>query len=132
MQAIPAIPATLFLTAIFAVMLTVLSLLVSLQRRSAKIGTGDGDNIVLRRRIRAHGNFIENAPLLVLVCAVLEISATASSATIWALAVAFMVARLLHALGVLKIPVVGSQAVGMVLQHVAILIGAALLLRGLI
>lgn len=125
------IPATAFLTGIFTLMLVILSLNVSLRRRDLRAAYGDADDSLLRRRMRAHGNFIEYAPLMVLLCAVLEITSYATSPVIWGLAAAFIVARLLHALGVLGLPG-GSQPIGMVLQHIAMIVGAVMLLVGLL
>ncbi|RCK48362.1 hypothetical protein TH25_15040 [Thalassospira profundimaris] len=124
------IPATAFLTGIFTLMLVILSLNVSFRRRDLKLAFGDGDDSILRRRMRAHGNFVEYAPMMVLLCAALEITGYASTRVIWGLVAAFIIARLLHALGILRLPG-GSQAIGMVLQHIAMLVGAIMLLVGL-
>ncbi|WP_339779951.1 MAPEG family protein [uncultured Thalassospira sp.] len=126
------IPATAFLTGIFALMMTALSLNVSFRRRDLQVGIGDANDAALKRRIRAHGNFIENAPLIILLCAALEITGAASATLLWAFVAVFIVARLLHALGVLKVPGIGSQAIGMVLQHLAVLAGTVILLAGLV
>ncbi|WP_417845149.1 MAPEG family protein [Thalassospira sp.] len=125
------IPATAFLTAIFALMLTILSLFVSFRRRDLKVGLGDANDATLRQRIRAHGNFVENAPLIILLCAALEITGTLNPTGLRVLVAAFIIARLFHALGVLKILVIGSQAIGMLLQHIAMLAGTFILLAGL-
>ncbi|PKR56020.1 MAPEG family protein [Thalassospira marina] len=125
------IPATAFLTGIFTLLLIILSLHVSFRRRDLRVGLGDADDSALRRRIRAHGNFIENAPLMVMLCAALEITGYIPAQFLWGLVAAFIIARILHALGVLRLPG-GSQAIGMLLQHVAMLIGAVALLSGLI
>ena len=45
---------------------------VSMARRRAKVNFGDGGDEILRRRIRAHGNFIEYAPLAALLLALSE------------------------------------------------------------
>ncbi|OKH89108.1 MAPEG family protein [Thalassospira sp. TSL5-1] len=125
------IPATTFLTGIFALMLVILSLNVSLRRRELRVALGDADDSILRRRMRAHGNFIEYAPMMVLLCAALEITGYATSPVIWGLVAAFIIARLFHALGVLHLPG-GSQPIGMVLQHITMIVGAVMLLVGLL
>jgi uncharacterized membrane protein YecN with MAPEG domain len=43
---------------LFGILLIVLSLRVSFVRRDARVALGDGDNELLRRRIRAHSNFV--------------------------------------------------------------------------
>jgi len=102
-------------------MLTALSVLVSLRRCDLNLAVGAGDAHVLRRRIRAHGNFIENAPLCVLL--VLSIEAVlATSNTIWIVAIILIVARILHAIGTLKRSNRRFIAPAMVMQHLTFLI----------
>jgi uncharacterized membrane protein YecN with MAPEG domain len=70
--------------AIMACYLGVLGLLyaflgvrVARMRRGEKIGFGDGDNRYLRSAIRAHANFAEYVPVIVLMNALLEMGGTA-------------------------------------------------------
>lgn len=67
-------------------------------RSSAKISHGDGGNGLLARRMRAHLNFAENAPVVLVLFLTLELTG-ANITVLWALAVAFIFARILHALG---------------------------------
>ena len=53
--------------AIFAVMLVALSLRVAKTRGDVQIAIGDGGNIVLQRRIRVQGNFVEYVPMALLL-----------------------------------------------------------------
>ncbi len=57
---------------LFGILLIVLSLRVSFVRRDARVALGDGDNEMLRRRIRAHGNFVEFVPIALLLLALAE------------------------------------------------------------
>ena len=57
---------------LFGLLLIVLSMRVSLVRRDMRVSFGDGDSEVLRRRIRAHGNFIEFVPVALLLLALAE------------------------------------------------------------
>jgi uncharacterized protein len=57
---------------------------------------GDGGNPVLLRRIRAHGNFSEYVPFILLMIAMLELSHF-STYLLHALGITLVVARLLHA-----------------------------------
>jgi len=75
-----------------------LSLRVSRLRRPLKIGVGDGGNEVLLRRMRAHGNFAENAPLFLVLLAVVEL-ATGSNMLLWTAGILFILARIAHAFG---------------------------------
>lgn len=94
------LPVTVCMTAVFVLMLTALSLMVSVRRFQLNVASGDGDDVTLRRRIRAHGNFIENAPLCVLLVLAIEGVLATSDAT-WTVAILLMAARVLHAYGTL-------------------------------
>jgi hypothetical protein len=63
-----------------------------------KVNHGDGENIRLNRRIRAHANFAEYVPLILLLVALLEAEG-AGSATIHALLAPLSLARVLHPFG---------------------------------
>ncbi|MBH1971710.1 hypothetical protein FK216_09940 [Moraxellaceae bacterium AER2_44_116] len=63
--------------------------------RSQGISLGDGGNPVLLRRIRAHGNFAEYVPMILVMIGFLEISHF-SALWIHLLAGTLVVSRLLH------------------------------------
>ena len=63
-----------FYLAILALLYLVLGLQVSRLRRGNRVTFGDGDNTKLRSAIRAHGNFAEYVPVIVLLVAILEMS----------------------------------------------------------
>ena len=83
---------------ILALLYLVLGLQVSRLRRGHRVLFGDGDNIKLRSAIRAHGNFVEYVPLVVLMVAMLEMSGL-PAVQVHLLMGALLVARLLHPLG---------------------------------
>ena len=64
-------------------------------RRASKISLGYGDNKLLERRIRAHGNCAEYAPLALLLIAFVEISG-GSNLFVHALGAALVIGRVLH------------------------------------
>lgn len=67
-------------------------------RRSAKVSIGDGGNDLLIRRMRAHANFIENTPIVLILVGALE--ATGGSSTwLWIIGIVYTLGRLLHPLG---------------------------------
>jgi len=70
-------------------------------RHKAKIGIGDGGNTTLNRAIRAHGNLAEHAPFVLLMMLCYEMSGGARWLLIASGAI-FLVARILHALGLLR------------------------------
>ena len=83
---------------ILALLYLVLGLQVSRLRRDNRVVFGDGDNIKLRSAIRAHANFVEYVPIIVLMVALLEMSGM-STMRVHLLMGALLVARLMHPLG---------------------------------
>lgn len=67
-------------------------------RRSARISIGDGGSDPMTRRMRAHGNFAENAPIFLILLVLLEL-AGAWGLALWAAVIVFVLARLCHAFG---------------------------------
>jgi uncharacterized membrane protein YecN with MAPEG domain len=84
--------------AVLALLYVVLGLQVSRLRRGNRVLFGDGDNIKLRSAIRAHANFAEYVPIIVLLVAMLEMSGL-PAARVHLLMAALLVARLIHPLG---------------------------------
>lgn len=93
---------SLAFAASYVAMLVLLGLALSIRviqtRRSQLIGLGDGEDRDLRRRIRAHGNYSEYAPLMGLMLLALPLLG-AREWLIHAIAVPGLVGRLLHAIG---------------------------------
>ncbi len=90
------------ITAATAVALTVMQMLLMLYAASGRgqfqTGLGEGTNPLLLRRVRMHGNLAENAPIFLILLALVEISGQWSALVPW-FAVAFVAARILHAIG---------------------------------
>ncbi len=101
---------------VFAILMTLLSLQVSLRRVALRAELGDAEDEVLRRRIRAHGNFCEYAPLGLLLLGLLEYNLGANLALIL-LALILVATRLLHAYGILYAPRTKAKFFAMVTQH---------------
>jgi len=75
-----------------------LSAWVVMARGKYRTVHGDGGHSELHRRIRAHANFAEYVPLILLLAALIE-AGGASGATIHALLLPLVVARLVHPVG---------------------------------
>jgi uncharacterized protein len=123
---------TLGIAASYVAALVVLGVVLAVRviaiRRSQKIGLGDGDDRVLRRRIRAHGNFSEYAPLLMIAVLALPLLG-AKEWLVHLVGGLGLLGRVLHGIGLSQsggasLPRVG----GMVLTLSALLIGAGALL----
>ena len=80
---------------LLALWFLVLSARVVQRRTSAKINLGDGGDAEMQRRIRAHANFAEYVPLLLVLLGFLELRHQ-SIYLLHALGATLLVARLLH------------------------------------
>ncbi len=88
-------------TAVFVAVFQMLLLLyVARGRGRYKTGLGDGGSPQLLKRIRIHGNLAENAPLFLILLALVETSGHWPTLVPW-FAVAFVVLRLFHAIGLM-------------------------------
>lgn len=67
-------------------------------RMKARVDIGDGGNEALIRRMRAHANFVEYAPFVVILIGVIELT-TGTSLWLWGASVLFIMARIAHAIG---------------------------------
>jgi hypothetical protein len=92
------LPTTLCLAAAAAVLNIWISIRVGQMRHAAKVSVGDGGDERLLRRMRAHANFIENTPLVLILIAAVEISGKGST---WLAVVGgiYMIGRVSHAIG---------------------------------
>lgn len=85
-------PITSLFAAGFALALVALSIPISLRRVEVGVMIGQGEDGVLRNRIRAHGNFIEYVPLGLILLALAEAQGISTAAVLSAgaaLALAF-------------------------------------------
>jgi uncharacterized membrane protein YecN with MAPEG domain len=75
-----------------------LSIRCGMVRTSEKISIGDGGNEKLIARMRAHANFVENTPFVLMLIAALELAHGGSTA-LTAVAGVYMLGRVAHGLG---------------------------------
>lgn len=86
--------ATPLYAGILALLYLVLSSRIIVLRRQG-VSLGDGGNPVLLRRIRAHGNFSEYVPFILILLGILELSHL-PTIILHILGITLVVARLLH------------------------------------
>ena len=86
-----------------------LAVRTGLIRHETGVELGDGGNVPLIRRMRAHANFVEYAPFVLLLIALIEFS-IGSPVWLWAVSSVFLIARIAHALGMDGMP--GGRAAG--------------------
>ncbi|MEM9780637.1 MAG: MAPEG family protein [Pseudomonadota bacterium] len=119
MDAIPQI--ALGVTAVFVLMSIPMAVAVGLRRAKTGISLLHGEDEVLLRRMRAHGNFDEYVPLALLALAGAEISGAAP----WLVAtcgVALLGARLIHYAGLSTSAASKGRAVGAALTNLTMLV----------
>jgi len=87
-------------SAAFAFLFFVLAIWVIAGRLNSGILHGDGGQEQMNRRIRAHGNFAEYVPMILLLAALLEAGGTGPT-TMHAFLAPLLIARVLHPFGML-------------------------------
>jgi uncharacterized protein len=92
------LPITLTIAGALALISIWLGLRVSQLRMRLKVSIGDGENPLVRTRMRAHANFSEYAPLFLILLALIEL-ARGSETWLWVAAILFVLARLAHPFG---------------------------------
>lgn len=104
----------------------VLSLRVIQGRGKGGPGLGDGGDLDMQRRIRAHGNFAEYVPIILILIGFLEISGS-SDWLVHALGGSLLAGRLLHgyAFAFTEKSVVGRTG-GIVLTLLALLVSGVM------
>lgn len=92
------LPVTLTFAAACALLNFWLAIRCARIRIGDKVLHGDGGNGLLARRMRAHANFIEYAPIVLILFALIELAA-GPSPWLWGVALAYVAARLAHGFG---------------------------------
>ena len=93
-----AIPVTLTAAALCVQVNFWLGWRIAQLRENLKVSVGDGGQEPLLRRMRAQANFIENAPLMLILLGALEYSG-ADPRILGVLAAVFVLARICHGIG---------------------------------
>lgn len=108
--------------ALNALIILILSLLVTRARRRLKVQLGDGSNPDLLRAQRAHGNAVEYVPLVLILLLTLA-SLKASLIVIHVIGALLTFGRILHAIGLSRSSGVSiGRAAGILLTWIALLI----------
>lgn len=123
---------TLAITGTYAAALTLLYLLLSARvitvRRSRRINLGDGDDPDLQRRVRAHGNFAEYAPLGLILLLIAEQQGTAP-AFLHLTGMLLLIGRFAHGVNfTYGLKSMALRTGGMVATFLALFLGALLVL----
>lgn len=89
------LPVSIAFAALCAIALFLLTAWVGLARGAVGVLRGDGGDALLHKRIRVHGNFVENAPIAILAVAAAEML-NAPEPWLWAAVASFVAGRVLH------------------------------------
>ena len=92
------LPITLTIAAAAAVLHIWLAARVSQLRVRHKVSIGDGGNEALTRRMRAHANYGESMPVVLILLGLLELGG-GDARILWGAAILFILSRILHAFG---------------------------------
>ena len=106
------LPATTITAALLGLIYLALSYRVSQVRLSDKVSMGDGGNETLIARMRAHANFAEYVPLILILMALIELARGAGAGFwLWLAGAAIVIGRLLHAWG-MALPAPNKPRIG--------------------
>ena len=121
-----ALPITSLFVAFFTIFLVALSFPVTLRRIKIGAPTGDAPDEILRRRIRAQGNFTEYVPLGLIAIGLVE-AAHAPALFVVGLGASLALGRVSHAAGMWT-GAAALRVVGMVLTYTALIMAAGRLI----
>lgn len=92
------LPVTMTFAAVAVLINMWLAVRIGRVRIADKTLHGDGGNAMLARRIRAHSNFIEYTPLVLILCGLVEM-ARGSAIWLWAIMLIYSFGRVAHGFG---------------------------------
>ena len=118
---------TLLIAGLCGLLQFALTIYVIARRAQTGVSFLDGGDELLLRRIRAHGNFTETAPMALLLMLLLELR-NFNTTGLWVFAGLLIVGRLLNAHSILTNNAAWSRRGGTVLTLIVISIQAALCL----
>lgn len=105
------LPITLTIAAAAAMLNLWLAFRIVPTRLKDKVLTGDGGNERLTARMRAHANFVEYAPFILILMGLIELGG-GSPTWLWIAGVAFVIARVAHVFGMDRTTASAPRAVG--------------------
>ena len=93
-------------------------------RGQEKVSIGDGGNVRLIAAMRAHANYVEYTPFVLILLAVIEL-ADGSPSLLWGVALLYLTGRVAHALGMtvdnpLRLRMIGTVSTMLILAGLGI------------
>ena len=128
------LPVTAFFAGLFGFFYIGLSVLVILKRYNLRLALGDGGDMGITRRIRAHANFAEYVPFCLILLGINELEKKPGW-LVATLAALLLLGRLSHAYGLIVAEAANPQnikfrQIGMVSTFAVLSIASALLVLG--
>lgn len=121
---------TLLTGGMLGLLFFLLSLRVVQKRLAGMVAFGDGGDQALLERVRAHGNFSEYVPFLLILMASIESSIGHGSMWLWASGGVLVIARIAHVIGISRPSPNLFRSAGVVLTWL-LLVGLSLWALGL-
>ena len=118
------LPITLTIAAAAVLLNLWLAFRVGRTRIAAKVVMGDGGDMRLIARMRAQANFVEYTPFFLILLGLIEL-AKGPQTWLWAVGIAFVLGRLVHAFGMDR-PALNPLRMGGMLVTLLILLGLAI------
>ncbi len=113
--------------ALLGILFFVLSVRIIILRYRHQVSLGDGDNKILRRAIRAHANFIEYTPFILLLIFFAELQGGAQW-LLHLLGAGLLLGRTVHAAAISRVPeVTVLRVAGMTLTFAVLLLAVVVL-----
>jgi uncharacterized membrane protein YecN with MAPEG domain len=118
------LPVSLTFAGAYALIAVWLGIRVVILRVKGKVEMGDGGHPQVLSRMRAHANFIEYTPFVLILIVVLEI-AGASRDWLWGIGIVYAIARVVHPFGMDR-PAPNPFRAGGAMVTWAVLLGLAI------
>lgn len=113
----PSMQVTILFVGLFALIQIPLTVMVGFRRVQTGIQFFDGGDQTLLRRMRAHGNYTETVPIVLIAMAAAEIASMPQWA-LWAGGISVLVGRLMHAAVLVTKGWGNPRAIGMILTFI--------------
>jgi uncharacterized membrane protein YecN with MAPEG domain len=114
------LPVTLTITGAAAIVNFWLAVRCAALRVKGKILIGDGGDIRLTARMRAHSNYVEYTPFVLILMALIEL-ATGTHTWLWVAGILYILARICHAFGLDRGTANILRGIGMLVTFIVML-----------
>jgi uncharacterized membrane protein YecN with MAPEG domain len=114
------LPVTLTIAGAAAIVNFWLATRVAALRVKGKVLIGDGGNPRMLARMRAHANFVEYTPFVLILIALIEL-AQGTSTWLWGAGILYILARIIHPFGLERGDANALRAAGILITFVVLL-----------